>query len=265
MRTGRTEMMNRSNRLRASDYAALLRLAGELADLPHDPHVRRRHAGGELCRLLGASHGLFLHTPPPAPKPRLLDPVLIGYDDAPQDLLRDYFSGRLPMDPCAVPMHQDGPPGTFVALRRQLVDDRDWYASDHVNTIRKDLGQDDAVYARLVSPAGETFGQCFLRPRGDRPFTERQRQILHAFSSSAAGLYLLDTPTAGTALFARLAPRHRPVAERLLAGDSVKEAARRLGLSRHTVVEYAKAIHKAYGVSSRAELLVALFRERNGQ
>ena len=48
--------------------------------------------------------------------------------------------------------------------------------------------------------------------------------------------------------------------ERFLAGDSAKEAARHLGLSRHTVVQYAKDIYRTLGVSTRAELMLVLMR-----
>jgi len=52
-----------------------------------------------------------------------------------------------------------------------------------------------------------------------------------------------------------LPPRARQVLLRLLVGDSVKQAANRLGLSAHTVNDYAKRIHEHFGVQSRGELL----------
>jgi DNA-binding NarL/FixJ family response regulator len=55
-----------------------------------------------------------------------------------------------------------------------------------------------------------------------------------------------------------LSPRMRQTLEQLLAGDSEKQIAQRLGLSRHTVHVYVKALYKGFSVSSRGELL-ALF------
>jgi DNA-binding CsgD family transcriptional regulator len=46
--------------------------------------------------------------------------------------------------------------------------------------------------------------------------------------------------------------------QRLLIGDSEKQIAAHLGVSRHTVHVYVKALYKGFGVSSRGELL-ALF------
>jgi DNA-binding CsgD family transcriptional regulator len=49
--------------------------------------------------------------------------------------------------------------------------------------------------------------------------------------------------------------RMRQTLEGLLAGDSEKQVAAKLGLSRHTVHVYVKQLYKHYDVSSRAELL----------
>jgi DNA-binding CsgD family transcriptional regulator len=41
----------------------------------------------------------------------------------------------------------------------------------------------------------------------------------------------------------------------LLAGDSLKQVAQRLGVTRHTVDEHVGIIYRKFGVNSRAELL----------
>jgi FixJ family two-component response regulator len=53
----------------------------------------------------------------------------------------------------------------------------------------------------------------------------------------------------------RLSPRQREVMSLLLAGESVKVIAQKLGLSKHTVVDYVKRIYKHFSVSSRPALL----------
>lgn len=52
-----------------------------------------------------------------------------------------------------------------------------------------------------------------------------------------------------------LSPRTRQTLERLLAGDSEKQIAAHLGVSRHTVHVYVKALYKGFNVCSRGELL----------
>jgi DNA-binding NarL/FixJ family response regulator len=52
----------------------------------------------------------------------------------------------------------------------------------------------------------------------------------------------------------RLTPRMAQTLERLLAGDSEKQIAGRLGRSPHTIHVYVKELYKRFGVSSRGEL-----------
>ena len=54
---------------------------------------------------------------------------------------------------------------------------------------------------------------------------------------------------------ADLTPRQREVLDRLLAGDSQKQIAAALGISRHTVGDHLKDLHRIFDVSSRGELL----------
>jgi DNA-binding CsgD family transcriptional regulator len=52
----------------------------------------------------------------------------------------------------------------------------------------------------------------------------------------------------------------RQVLRCLLEGDGDKQIAARLGLSPHTVNQYAKAVFQHFGVRSRAELLARWVR-----
>ena len=61
-----------------------------------------------------------------------------------------------------------------------------------------------------------------------------------------------------------LAPRLRQTLERLLAGDSEKQIAARLGVSPHTVHVYVKGLYRHYGVNSRGELLARFVRGGGG-
>ncbi len=57
------------------------------------------------------------------------------------------------------------------------------------------------------------------------------------------------------ALTTGLSPRKRDTLQLLLAGDSEKEVAIKLGLSQHTVHIHVKNLYKHLGVCSRAELM----------
>ena len=59
-----------------------------------------------------------------------------------------------------------------------------------------------------------------------------------------------------------MSPRMRQVLALLSAGASEKEVAAALALSTHTVHDYIKQLHRAFGVRSRSELLARTARPR---
>lgn len=183
------------------------------------------------------------------------DVVLEGFSPSHQRLLADYFANELELDPCALPIEEME--GAFaVAARPQLVGSGRWYRSDHYHYLRKPMGLDEGLYSKMRT-SRRMYGLCVLREKGDRPFGARERQVLQYLNENTVQLLMLDEPRSP---LDELAPRYRAVAERLMAGDSVKQAARFLGLSPHTVAQYTKMLHRHFGVSSRAELLLKLIK-----
>jgi DNA-binding NarL/FixJ family response regulator len=63
------------------------------------------------------------------------------------------------------------------------------------------------------------------------------------------------TNPATTDSLPNLSPRMQQTLERLLAGDSEKQIAHRLGVSRNTIHVYVKALYRGFEVNSRGELL----------
>ena len=57
-----------------------------------------------------------------------------------------------------------------------------------------------------------------------------------------------------------LSPRLRQTLACLLDGDSEKQLAARLGLSRATVHQYVTALYRHFGVTSRAQLLALMIK-----
>jgi DNA-binding NarL/FixJ family response regulator len=82
------------------------------------------------------------------------------------------------------------------------------------------------------------------------PTPEQRRTMLAEFCKLIARQHG-QTPTSGTSL----PPRMKQTLERLLTGDSEKEIAARLSVSRNTVHTYVVKLYQHYNVSSRAELL----------
>jgi DNA-binding CsgD family transcriptional regulator len=82
--------------------------------------------------------------------------------------------------------------------------------------------------------------------------TQRQRRLLVAFCKlvgrQIGATDAVDLPSG-------LTPRVRQTLQHLLNGDSEKEIAIKLGLSRHTVHVYVKQLYRHFDVCSRGELL----------
>ena len=117
----------------------------------------------------------------------------------------------------------------------------------------------------LVSPHRLPDGSLHMltlhRAAGERDFSPRERRLLllaHAEVGRLIGpvLVRLDDPFSPT----RLPPRVRETLSCLLDGDSEKQAAARMNLSRETVHQYVKALYRHYRVESRAELLARVLR-----
>jgi DNA-binding NarL/FixJ family response regulator len=87
--------------------------------------------------------------------------------------------------------------------------------------------------------------------------TEHRRQIIADLCRMIGSN--VKAPSAGPShkppTLPNLSPRMQQTLQRLLVGDSEKQIAHQLGLSRHTVHVYVKALYRGFGVSSRGELL----------
>jgi DNA-binding CsgD family transcriptional regulator len=107
-----------------------------------------------------------------------------------------------------------------------------------------------------VLGAGDEVSEVFLgRDIGDRDFAQRDRAVVRVAMAAAGPLARITDPSP-----ADLAPLARRVLRCFLEGDSDKQAAARLGLTRHTVNGYAKAFYRHFGVVTLAELLARWVR-----
>ena len=96
-----------------------------------------------------------------------------------------------------------------------------------------------------------------LQPGDDA--VQRKRKLVAEFCRIVGEQVGRPAPVGGTGL----TPRMRQTLERLLAGDSEKQIASHLGVSRHTVHVYVKGLYRHYDVCSRGELLARFVRGGN--
>ncbi|HSV15503.1 MAG TPA: LuxR C-terminal-related transcriptional regulator, partial [Tepidisphaeraceae bacterium] len=238
---------------------SLLRIASEVGELDQDTYVRRRHILQRLLGLIGGCWAICSQ----------IDPLHVNgsgwavpntitragkLSDYQQNVIDQYLTGQLDaLDPCTPHLLKRQSP--VVTFCRAEVVDRSWFRSDHFERVRRPLGFGESMYGKLTTPDGRCLKISLHREFSDAPFSDRHVQLLHVFNENLAGLYISPQRAGGPGPVDTLAPRLRPVLQRLLAGDSEKQAAMKLGLSPHTVHEYTKILYRTFAVNSRGELL----------
>ena len=252
-------MAFRFDLIREGDFAGLLRLAGEVTELPSDKVVRRTHVLHGLLSLVGGRSAVAVEMalPEEGSFARAGTVINVNYgSEAEARLSEMYLVHNEPADPVL--------PG-FLAARGQTltmtrnVDDATYHRTDHFNIVRRPFDIDHSLYCRLTLPGGGDLAVGIQRCPGDPAFGERDKALVHLLHTSAPHVYagMRQHPPE----LDRLAPRLRPVLRYLLQGDAEKEVAAKLRLSRHTVHRYTQAIYQQLEVHSRAELLAKYARQ----
>ncbi len=262
--------MSKSQRVRAADQLAILRLVNECRDLGDDAAAWQARMSGGLQQILKTIFGSVGITPTMLSFNKggmeywAEGSIGIGW---PSEEVRDRWM-RFAKDPSQLAHHPDmvsflsNPNETYTATRTQLVHDHDWNRSQFVNEILRADGFDDAVVSRSpVNVIGGSYGIVVMRSVGDRPFEDYHQKLVEHLQLELAphlGRTLLLTTQPN---LVGLSPRLRTVLNCLLEGESEKTTATRLGLQISTVHDYVKRLYLHFGVNSRAELL-AYFLKR---
>jgi DNA-binding CsgD family transcriptional regulator len=246
------------NTLRYDQVRDLLRLARESQEIGADAPARRQHLLAGLTRLIGGdTAGLldFEHVPHVGAEGRNL--VIVGFDKKTgTEAFSIYNSAagtvRNPALPAIGRMVRRGT--AAVATREAMIADRDWYATEYVNDVRRRWGIDHSLYAVRVEEDGAAVALSFCREWGRAPFSAEDRALVELFLDELGDLLRgrgnpLHRAAEG------LSPRAREALGHLLRGRSDKEIAAAMGIGVHTVNQYLKVTFRALGVASRAELI----------
>ena len=258
--------MSQSAQLRLSDLRAVHQLVGECRELGDDPILWRRRLLVGLGRLTGGGFGVAAEIGDGKQPSRYdLGTTDLGADNGfnRHGWLRALAEFRTDpsMNPLLNGCFERAAPGV-VLPRADLVPDREWYSSFYYQNIRRTLGADASILClRPIPGARDDYcGLYLLRAIGERDFNRRQRAIAEEAMALLAPLlggplarFHEPAPTA-------LPPRLRQVLRCLLEGDSDKQIAARLRISRYTVNQYTKAVYRRFGVCARSELLARWVR-----
>lgn len=163
----------------------------------------------------------------------------------------------LAANPLAAALFARCPPGAALTVRREdLVDDARWYRSEFFAEVSRPSGLDHVIYSLEAGAGPVVTGLGLTRPAGDPRFGEDERNAVQLFHHELIPLLRRDVASpAAHSIYASLTPRERDVLKEMLDGQSDKEIAAALALSRYTVSQHAHSIYRKLGVSGRKELL----------
>lgn len=157
--------------------------------------------------------------------------------------------------------------------RGELVDDQEWYASEHFTRHRQPAGVDDELISVWTNGPREGWAGVIVlhRAAGHAPFDDAAAGLLDVLHRQlgpmiwAAELIPPVTLGPGPDIGIKpilhehgMTPAQVRVVPYLLQGYREEEIAGLLCRSKHTIHDHVMAVYKAFGVHSRADLIVKL-------
>lgn len=261
--------MSRSQQLSLADIQAAYRLVVEVRERCADPVGWKSFLLAGICHLTGGRSGFACEAP------IRLDPnnvgmrnvVEFGWDSPRQrqvctDFIQDQ---RVAADP-SIPALIACTGQSVSLLRDQMVDNAAWYGSDHVNVMRRAADSDAFVMSQQMLPElGIKQFMLISRPWREKPFEQRQRRIVRLIHEELGRLWSHDLQKQRDNPINALPPRLRQALELLRRGDSEKQVAAKLSISRHGAHHLIRRLHRELGVATRGELLaLAAARQTKG-
>lgn len=252
--------MSESALLRASDYRALTQLSHECRDLGDDPIRWRMHLAGGLAPLTGTGLVMMVEGYWAADGSSQQASGCVwgwenGFDEASGRALIARLNGDSYYNPMLAPYLADMAREDGVCRSRaDLVSDGRWYRSPYFEE-HSAVGCDAILYCYRQTDGGLLSGLLLIRPTREPDFSARVKGIVQETHALIAPLIGGPLARFGEPSPADLPPRVRQVLRCLLEGDSDKQIAARLGLSRFTVNEYTKRAYRHFGTAGRTELI----------
>jgi DNA-binding CsgD family transcriptional regulator len=262
--------MARSATLRFSDLRAIFHLVGECRELGDDPTRWRLHLFAGLARLTGG--GIAMGSELVGIRSSRIVMVgavdwgwengfnRVGWERAMAELAANpQMTRHVTFAQYRVRVAKSD--GVCLA-RTDLITDRAWDRAWDFRNMVEPGGADHSLYCfRSLPGLGDRHaGVIVARSFGEADFSARHKAIVQEAMAEVVPLLGGSLTQFGEPSPSALTPRARQVLKCFLEGDSDKHVAVRLGLTRHTVNQYAKVIYRHFGVQSRAELLARWVR-----
>ncbi len=239
-----------TKRLKLSEVRRIYRLIGEVRELAADPQQWRQHMIRRLATLFDAAVVVSseIHARTTA-KPGTLKITDIGWGCDQGDHLWQIQSER----------EEENPSEFWLSIvnteKPQAVPGQE-NVTVPVEPTKPVHGGKSFIMSQYALPHVGTVDQLGLhREWGDKPFGPTDHRLARIFHLELGRLWKRDAINRAKNPSKDLAPRLAQTLEALLNGASEKEVSNQLGISRHTVHNYVKALHQRFGVNSRGELL----------
>ena len=241
-----------------TDVRAMVRLLCRAAEAPGGRMARKRLLMQAMAELIGADRWSWIVARADSRhhNPGVVEFLHEGFTD------EEY--GRY----VATTQDRRHPPVEYAALNdlrrfsrhftrswEQLVPAELWYGQANRRRLEA-VGFEHIMYSvYLLDDEGLFSGLAWMRSAGAPNFSPRERRIAHIITGEVPWLHDDAALAQRGDAVAPLSPRLRTVLTLLIDGRTVRQIAEALGLSPQTVADYTKAIHKRFGVRSRAQLL----------
>lgn len=224
-----------------------------------DPVGQKRTLFDALALSTGADAWTWVLTRTPAPGDPASMPVLVlrldgGLDEQQRTILVETQRSPHRRILAEALFPEVDRTGRATRRRADLIDDESWPASPYRDAVAKPMGLDEFLIAvrRLEGSLVSTLllFRAVGRPGFDDaavPLVELTLDRVHWLHHHGPIDLVADT-------LITLSPRERQVLRLVVAGDSQKQIAAKLGLSKHTVGGYQKVIYRHFKVASRGEL-----------
>jgi DNA-binding CsgD family transcriptional regulator len=242
--------------LAVRDVRKIVRLLGEVAVLETDTPGKRRCLLEGMARIVEADIWAWIHF-----QDNAKDGIPMGFafveggwaSEAQRMLFAE--ATTTPVAKRYNEAHRIGCEAHRTRKRVDILPDSEWFSSELFQKYyaKGNLGD----WISSTYPLGDSyFSSIMLLRQLDRPmFTRRDVCIVHVLTEEIDWLHREGTNIPASEHVNKLSPRQRQVLLRLLAGEGIKEIARRLSLSNHTVNDHMKEIYRRFGVSGRSELV----------
>jgi DNA-binding CsgD family transcriptional regulator len=266
--------MGKSNRISDSDAAALLYAVSEAYESEKEPKKRLVRAVTSGCTMVRARLGSICHgTIPSDGAPfKLLSYVEAGdWNETDRRCLSEYYSRQdheedLVAKGITDRVRDGGWPADrdHAVLRCEVVSDRRWYRSRHVNDFRKASDLDDCIYVGTApSPDGTFFGMTFHRPWKDKPFRVKDRVLMDILRRGIVPLlWRYERSMRQADPLDELPPQLKKIAQLLMQGHTDRTIAKTVDRELSTVRSRVHELRHRYGVRTRAEFVALIHRLR---